>query len=88
MIERGYADTEIFEDVEPTDYTCPKCKIDLVLGFFLEDGYATDDPNTLYICERGRGRAKMCEIRRCWKCPSCGYSMLVDLDKEIQNVDN
>ncbi len=60
-------------------FMCPKCNVALEAGIFLEDGYATDDPNILYICGRGYGRAPHVSIKPCWKCPICGFSALIEL---------
>lgn len=79
MIEREYH-REIFKEGKPTDYTCPKCKVDLVAGIFLDDGHATDDPNCLYCFGKRAASVENIEIGGCWKCPSCGYSMQVILD--------
>jgi len=61
-------------------FMCPKCNVPLEAGIFLEDGYATTDPNTLWICGRNFGKAPHISIEYCWKCPSCGFSTIIELD--------
>lgn len=72
-------DSVSMKNYKAIDYTCPKCKVDLVAGIFLEDGYATDG-DMLYICGRHYSKAEEIGIGACWKCPKCGFSMQVELE--------
>ena len=66
--------------IEDEDYKCPRCKVDLEAGIFLDDGYATDDPSIIYEITLKPAKADQMLIGDCWKCPECGFSMQVELD--------
>ena len=72
-------DSVSMKNYKAIDYTCPKCKVDLVAGIFLDDGHATDDPCCIYSRQHW-ANANQIEIGGCWKCPKCGFSMQVELD--------